>query len=455
METTKQPIEAGSLISSIANMFFKGLNKIFDDAAEYEEEMGVLKQVTRIPIENKYGDTFFIRIKLSPIKGKNGYFYVEADSDTKDLDVSSINKKVIRLNSKTTEDLRKKVDELLASQGFEKSDTKESDSEEEKTDDNTSEEAQPETFNEITEKLKRQYPAETVYDENGTQLELVTDVEGDESSKTVNVTLTLNDADGQLDGGDGHPHSYDLDFNNNSYSTLIKVMNKEHADYMKTYNLSTEKPEVSSSTKIKASFYKDSKTGEVSLTKIIASNILDAMDLVYSVSDDDDFVDALPDDVEQAYEIIDEGDDIDVEQIEDFDVSSTYESVFRTISELANEICSLKWVRSGMCAQTVSSIDSVSWDIQSAVDYLANLIMRNTDKFPAVVSSVIELPTYPELKDETGHVSWELIDNKIAETCQSIVDTLEAYVINMKPEEQSRLYGYIDAMKEKIAGYKM
>ena len=49
-DKNRQNVQGGVIIDTLAKLLFKGLDNIFDAAAEYEREMGVLKQITRIPV---------------------------------------------------------------------------------------------------------------------------------------------------------------------------------------------------------------------------------------------------------------------------------------------------------------------------------------------------------------------------------------------------------------------
>ena len=112
----KQNIQGGELLESLKKLLFGGIDKLLDSAAEYEEEMGVLKQVTRIDLETKDGQPtgYTLTIKLAPVKGKTSTYYVEAETTQPNLDVSMLNKKVMKISNSSMRDFNNKIDEMLA-----------------------------------------------------------------------------------------------------------------------------------------------------------------------------------------------------------------------------------------------------------------------------------------------------------------------------------------------------
>ena len=108
----KQIIEGGSLLSSIVKLLFGGIDNILDSMAEYEEEMGVLKQINKILITD--GNTnYTLTVKIAPVRDKEGVFFVEAQTDAPKFDVSSINEKAMKLNNSTKDAFSKMISKLI------------------------------------------------------------------------------------------------------------------------------------------------------------------------------------------------------------------------------------------------------------------------------------------------------------------------------------------------------
>ena len=114
----KTTVEAG-VLSNLVDLFFKGMGKILDYAAEYQEEMGVLKSITRIPVADADGEEYTFVVKLSPVRDKENTFYVESEVlDSEDKPVSGfnldeINKKALLINRQNQSEFDKRIEQVL------------------------------------------------------------------------------------------------------------------------------------------------------------------------------------------------------------------------------------------------------------------------------------------------------------------------------------------------------
>lgn len=348
MSETKQPVEAagelGGLISKLGSLFFKGLDGIFDRAAEYQEEYGVLKQVTRINAVNEETDKkYTLTIKLSPVKDKQDLFYVEAEIDPSDISVDSINKTVVKLNTDTKVKFNNMINKFLTDNNLTVTESEENtDAEDESDDDEEELDSEDKDFSErlaelvdiVNEDLRsnRLYAKyEPSNDENkdgeqsdinNERIEIVTELSIVDEGKHIKVTITP-----YIDNDEATPsHSENI----NSVDTrgdLIKLKDLKTAvklvltDYLEENNLKTNitMSSVLSSTSVKATFVKSSKTNRVELRAISAStDLTEAMNAIYDVTNDNDFIGLLTDEP-QSFEIVDVGDGYDVNSIDGFD----------------------------------------------------------------------------------------------------------------------------------------
>lgn len=120
---TTQPVEGGAVLDALSKMFFKGIGSILDSAAEYQKEMGVLKQVSKIPVIDARGDAYTLIVKLSPIKDKENIYYVEVECPGYDkFNGEDVDKHAFTINKSTSDDFDDLIRELLKSNGLKRTD---------------------------------------------------------------------------------------------------------------------------------------------------------------------------------------------------------------------------------------------------------------------------------------------------------------------------------------------
>lgn len=311
MESTKQPVLAGGLLSKLGELFFKGMGNILDAAAEYEEEFGVLKQKTVLNLKDeKTGKDYTLTIKLSPVKDKEGKFWVEAETTAPDLDLSSINKKVFDLNKSKKDDFNNMVNKLLEEHNL-------------KTQNNSSTESSQD-IDSIIAQINEDFKDMVIESEDGSEVDLKVNGKVTKNNNKLLLEVSLSDGEEETD-----KETADIDFLSEDDGSILPIETIEDKIVDAINNLFQEEieqqdsdeedsDEVNSSTVIKsgtsirfptvveATFIKSSKTGKVKLTSITASrniDIEDALDIAYDVAEDTDFVDSLNDRPE-SYEII-------------------------------------------------------------------------------------------------------------------------------------------------------
>ena len=127
--SAKQTVQGGSILDALSKLLFKGLDHIFDAASEYQKEMGVLKQVTKIPVQNPIdtSEKYDLVVKLVPIKDKDSIYYVEVECPGySKFKPGTLHQSTIKLNKDNLKDFYKTVDELLKKNDLERIETNES-----------------------------------------------------------------------------------------------------------------------------------------------------------------------------------------------------------------------------------------------------------------------------------------------------------------------------------------
>lgn len=85
-----EPIYSAGTLKKLVDTLFKGIDGVLGRALEYQNDYGKLKAKTAFEMRNKDGDEFTMIVSLSPIKDKDGFFYLETSFDG--LSESEINK---------------------------------------------------------------------------------------------------------------------------------------------------------------------------------------------------------------------------------------------------------------------------------------------------------------------------------------------------------------------------
>lgn len=330
MESEKQPVEAalkpgGGLLSELGNLLFKGLNGVLDRAAEYQEDYGVLKQVNVIPLVDQNGKQFTLTIKLAPVKDKQDLFFVEAETNAPGLDVSSINEKTVRLNTDTKERFNKMIEDLLNKNKLKPSEdeNKDSDNSEEQADDEANEEGSDdenftERLAELIDIVNDDLESERIFakDEDGDKYEIVANLEMSDDAKHIEVTVVPYIDNEEADEGVTEEiNSLDPRGDLIKLKDLKKLVVEVINDYLSDNGLKAS-TSILTSTCVKATFMKHAETGQIELKSISASSSLPkALDVIYSVTTNDEFIDMLTDEP-QSFEITDVGDGYDVNKID-------------------------------------------------------------------------------------------------------------------------------------------
>lgn len=451
----QETIEGGSLLSSIVNLFFKGIDNFIDSESEYKEEMGVLKQVNRIALDDEDGKEtpYTLTIKLSPVRGKKGKFYVEASTTAPGLDVSSINEKVIKLDSSNKDSFVKMVDDLLSKNSLAR--TEKQSTQPSTTDTEVSDDQEEEIANLIQSAAQADgIEYRTAETDDGHIVTIKTDLTQRKSSPSIcDLTISAEDPFEQkpiksikekavmVPAVDGSGATL-------GFETFCDSIRNEIAKYIEERKLKEKETKpANSSTSVDATFMKTA--GEVSLLAINAScNIRAAIDLIDTVGQDEDFIAGLAESAEQSFRITDSGDEtLDVIDIENVDVSSTYDVLFKAINDMVAKLTAIKWAigSTKWCEET--TLATTFWTCSSLLDYCAEWVVRHTDHYPCPLNPYGECACFDCYKVD-GKLSIDLIKKDIIDNdLQELVLLLDNYYVNLECNEQKRVADALEELK--------
>ena len=461
MENNMQPIEGG-IISSIAKLLFGGgLDKLLGEAAEYEEEMGVLKQVTRLTVEDpKTHDRYELKIKLSPVKDKESFFYVEAECDAPNLDLSSINDKAMKIDNSNIKDFNSKIDKLLTDNGLEPrySKSKEGQIDETVGKGNGSKDYDKETIAKMQEQVDeaRKWIENNPFigtKETGNKNFVVmikvelSDVNDSGSFSIVETPFDITSGD-EKSMDTVKSNSYDFIMNENTVSKFIINSVKNSVNTMMLD--AGLKP--SKGAKIAEATFIKNKNGDIELTAIHASrDIKAAMDAVYNIIEDDDFVDQLTEDA-QSFAILDDGETYDIEDIEEVVVDNNYLDLFSETSRFHNVLRTYEWAIGNQKWQNDTTFSSIMWPVLSFEDSCALWVVKHdSNHYPTPQCAYTDFPSFDVLKDEEGGISLEDVKTDVIDKTKNFLDILEYYYVNLEHEEQKTVDDFINQIETILA----
>lgn len=464
MENNMQPVEGGSILSGIAKLLFGGLDKLLGTAAEYEEEMGVLKQVTRIPIDSDDGRRYTLTIKLSPVKEKQNLYYVEAECNAPGLDVSSINRKTLKLDNSNINDFNKMIDKLLVDNGLkhdeevdENTDEAESDNEENSSDESI--EYDEETLVRMQEEVDktREHIEENPF---------IGSKEVNDKNFMIMIKVKLSDVDNSgkvfvdesavdITSGSEKPMnnvkgvSYDIQMTEETTSEDILSSIKESVDkIMSDAGLNSAR-----GTRIAEATFIRNKNGDIELTAIHASkDIKAAMDAVYDIIEDDDFIDQLTED-EQSFAILDNGETYDIEDVEEVVVDdNNYLALFSETSRFHSALRTYAWAIGDQRWQNDTTFSSIMWPVSSFEDSCALWVVKHdSNQYPTPQCAYTDFPSFDTLKDEKGNISLEGVKDDVIDKTQNFLDCIEYYYVNLEHEEQKVVDDFINQIETILA----
>ena len=439
----KTKIESASLLDQIKDLFFKGLDGLLGAAADYQNDMGKLKGVYNIPVKTADGKEHTVKISLSPIKDKDGIFYVEVESDA-DITTAGVNQKTFKIDKENKDAFNKVVDKLLKDNGLERVTADPEDTSQDGTDEEG--ESASDSFEDVAQDSGEpsddgsEFRLNVADDVNNAIYTVVLKIYEDDKNLTLEIEgeapkpldySPFNRDDNKFESVDkmdrwvkNSLESF-LDLNSLRLYPSDKKDGDEEYEYM-----------IEASNRIEVSLEKiTSSSGvDVNLVAINAGSVLgSALSTLESVVADDDFVDSMPEGV-SSYSISEDNDEYDVQQIYDVDTSSTPYELFKEATQAYNNLCSINWTLSGLTHRDLKDgIISIGYTIREDIDRFALLMIDDTKSVPNCSSLNCKVVNI------TGDESEQDIINVLRSVVKDYVNALDTYYVNVPQGVQSAI----------------
>ena len=457
MDNNLQEVKASDLLSSLVNLLFKGLDRALSDAAEYEQEMGVLKQKNKLTITDKNGNSFEFYIKLSPVKNNDSLYYVEVDANgVPNLDVSSLDKKAVKLDKKNIDKFRKIVKDLVAKSGY----TYEYESSSADTSEESTEEAEADADGTVDEEVEAE--ATDIIDDVIDRLEhniVLGNIEGKgliAVNREVEITDDVASFDLIIYGTAAMGDKRDIGLKEEvttisllhdggefrTFADIWQDVTNATEKYIKENKITDKQYMQASTNVIHIIVNKDSATGNVSLRSINAStDILAGKEIVDDILEDQDFIDSIEDDTDIAFSIEDLGDSYDIEVVEDYNsIEATYQSLFEACSRFKTKLETFRWAIGDQGFWLDASISSCWTLINEIVDEIAVWNISQLHKYPVIVPWADSFQLLVDAKDESGNITTDSIKPIVSAELNQLIEALKLYAISLAESEQA----YID-----------
>lgn len=467
MSKSVQPVEGASLLSSLAGLFFKGLDNVLDRAAEYQEEMGVLKQVNRIPIETLDGNnTYTLTIKLSPVRGKDSYYFVEAETDAPGLDVSKINEKTMNIDKANSKQFRDLVDKLISSSNY----SAEMDKSEDEDDSEAEVVGEP-AEGEEGKGSEGDVTAEGVVDEVIKAAKkwldnepVFTSLPGDQSSTPVLIKVDFKPADKSADievyATDVNEKRMD-EFEPLDTNISIEVDNPSTEDAIENFKGEVEKKirefgseynfdrivHSRSNNVVSATFIKD-KDG-IGLTAVRASDDINkTMDIIYDLMDSDDFVNQIDEGQEASFQITEEDDDYDIESIEEVDTSNTYANIYQSVSQVYITLKSLEVMIGLKVWQNDSFFNALYLTVAEFQTTASTWLLDNCDILPILQDPYKLVPSFEAYRNYGDNSEIPAVKQSLSEDLNNLVIALDFMSVNLDEDRISKVVEFNNRIKQ-------
>lgn len=439
-QTTLQTVEGGSILSKLADLFFKSLNKALSSDSEYEEEKGVLKQVNRFTLETLDGtDTYTLTLKLSPVKDKENYYFIEAETDAPDLDLSIINEKTVKLDDTNVAKFRKLIEKLVSSSNYvvQSKNQRNDESDEPEEDKN---EMSP--FEKLIEAAQKWFNQKAIIarTSDGKVVEIVPEFNKDVSEDNCQLIISAVDQNGsdvefiELDDSEINPKDSSgalLDEGN-----FLDLIDKKINEFAKLNDYTGMQRMIKNSTVIAATFIKD-KEG-IGLVNLKASDNIDrTMEVIYEVMDSSDLINSLNEGEESSFTIEELDDSYDIQPVDNVECSQCYLDAYKVISKFYITLKALE----AMIGVKIWQNDNFFSDITSAAVKLQTLFSiwanENTDVLPLLQDPFCLVPSFDKFRDYEDNSDIPAVKQSIAEEAVKMKEICNFLSVGFTPEQQS------------------
>lgn len=349
-------VEAG-LATDLVGLLFKGLGKIFEAGAEYENDMGVLKSVTTIPVQDKDSKEYQLKIKLAPVKDMNSTYVVELSCDgLSNFDAMGKNGKAMKIDKSTKTQFEKFVDRVLAKNNLTRINDESDEADEDANSDN----------------FYGSYEIEC-YDESDMT---TTHSDNDPSDLVCTYQIAKSDYGNELTVEfDKKPRCGNLNFK----TKYVKDADEAFEIVSKWLNENgiipiTDPDPIDSSIHIQLSKIVSNDTVDVRLKTIICSDMLSATDAIECVLSNNEFIDSLSEG-ESTYVITEDSEGYEVNPACDRHSSKgIYTLIFEATLQLRAQMAQIAW----SVPKTIGYNNCINLDFIWNIDQLINLLAEQT-----------------------------------------------------------------------------
>lgn len=360
---------SSGLLQQIANMLFKGIDALLDRASEYQEEMGVLKNITRIPVK-KDDEEFEVIIKLSPIENRDSTYYVEVESTGPEIDASDLNEKVVKLDKTTTKAFDNKINELLRKNNLEEIAPAKEDSEED------------------DKYVKESY--KYYFDKSGQEIPIVFNVIWTKDFKEMAIdSIDTNGRDlkvTEINNGEFFPADKWEDL-------AIQFIDDNGLEMLEKgkYGMFDEMSDIHASTCIKVTLQKVTSATEpkLEISAITCSDAIRASEILDELSTSDEFMDMVTE-IPTSLSIVETDEDFDIEEIDPAEVedSSVYDAI---VNAALDAYMQLKWY-SWIATSSAQPMDSIVWSSEDLMRQCMQHIAATEHRGPEFDASIFDRP---------------------------------------------------------------
>lgn len=440
-ESTLQPVEGAGILSKIIDMFFKSLNKVFSEDPEYVEENGIVKQTNRITITDGEKDYTFT-LKLSPVKDKTDYYFIEASTDAPNLDLSSINKKAFKITRENAAEFKAILEKMITDSKYSIKKVEQEQAEEEEV-----EKDEVDKFIKAAEKWFNQ-KAIMAKTSDGEAVQIIPSVERGDVLYSIEVIFDVVDKANKpvrcKELKDSIIDIKDEDGNMMDQDEFLSILNDMIVDFADLNNYTNMQRVIKNSTIIRATFIKDNN--KVSLTAIKASNDLEhTMDVIYDIIDSQDFANSLQEGQESSYTIEELDDEYKIEPTsEAVGCMQCYSDIYTTVSKL---YVTLKVLES-MIGIKVWSNDNFFSDLTELATRIQTetsiWVAKHSDILPILMNPFLLVPTFEQFRDYSDNSQIPQIKEELIELIDRTTELCSFLSVGLEAEEQSRLSNLFD-----------
>ena len=217
---------------------------------------------------------------------------------------------------------------------------------------------------------------------------------------------------------------------------------------------SDESNEIAETTKFKVGFKKVISNNEevVSYTKVFGCmNTELVLSDIHTLMSDDPFVQSIPTDTEQYYEICDDGTNISVEECCEGTLSDSYESLLNVLIPAYGDILTLHWNVYGDNFYSIhQELNEICYSLSYNIDTIAEMAIRDCNITPNFSNYM----NASSLTDTSVNYTCEYVATKVQTILKNLISAIDLVYCNFSPEIHSVLDSMVNTYKT-IVDYRL